>query len=99
MKSSLRQQLERLVLRLAELDATLADPKVAGDMKRFRELSREHAEANTLVELFRRYQARERDFASARELAAESAGDAAMSAMAAEEMTAAGTELEELLQA
>jgi hypothetical protein len=27
MKSSLRQQLERLALRLAELDATLADPK------------------------------------------------------------------------
>ena len=40
MKSSLRQQLERLALRLAELDATLADPNVAGDMKRYRELSR-----------------------------------------------------------
>jgi hypothetical protein len=39
MKSSLRQQLERLALRLAELDATLADPKVAGDMKRYRELA------------------------------------------------------------
>ena len=47
MKTSLRQQLERLALRLAELDATLADPKVAGDMKRYRELSREHAEARS----------------------------------------------------
>ena len=99
MKSSLRQQLERLALRLAELDATLADPKVAADMKRYRELSREHAEANTLVELFRRYQGREHDLASARELAAESGGDAAMAAMAAEEMTAATTELGELLRA
>ena len=44
MKDSLRQQFERLALRLAELDATLADPAVAGDMKRYRELSREQAE-------------------------------------------------------
>ena len=39
MKASLRQQFERLALRLAELDATLADPKVAADMKRYRELA------------------------------------------------------------
>ena len=41
MKPSLRQQFERLALRLAELDATLADGAVAVDMKRFRELTRE----------------------------------------------------------
>jgi len=99
MKTSLRQQLERLALRLAELDATLADPKVAGDMKRYRELSREHAEASSLVELFRRYQVRERDLDSAHELAAESGSDPAMAAMAAEEATAARAELAELLQA
>ncbi|HEY5321431.1 MAG TPA: peptide chain release factor 1 [Caldimonas sp.] len=99
MKTSLRQQLERLALRLAELDATLADPKVAGDMKRYRELSREHAEASSLVELFRRYQARERDLDSAHELAAEYGSDPAMAAMAAEEATAARAELAELLQA
>ena len=73
MKASLRQQLERLALRLDELDATLADPGVAADMKRYRELSREHAEASELVGLFRRYQGRERDLASAAELRAESA--------------------------
>jgi len=98
MKPSLRQQLERLSLRLAELDATLADPKVAADMKRYRELSREHAEASTLVELFRRHQARERDLVSARELAAEAGSDADMAALAAEEASAASDEIDELLQ-
>ena len=44
MNDSLRQQFERLALRLAELDATLADPQVAGDIKRYRALSREQAE-------------------------------------------------------
>ncbi|MBC7484680.1 MAG: peptide chain release factor 1, partial [Rhizobacter sp.] len=46
MKDSLRQQFERLAIRLTELDATLADPSVAGDMKRYRDLSREHAEVS-----------------------------------------------------
>ena len=59
MKPSLRQQFERLAMRLAELDATLADGGVATDMKRFRELTREHAEVSGLVARFRRFQQRE----------------------------------------
>ena len=51
MKESLRQQFERLALRLSELDETLADPGVAGDMKRYRELTREHAEVSGLVDM------------------------------------------------
>ena len=50
MKASLRQQFERLALRLSELDATLGDPGVASDMKRYRGLTREHAEVSSLVE-------------------------------------------------
>ena len=96
MKSSLRQQLERLALRLSELDATLADPAIAADMKRYRDLSREHAEAATLVALFRRFETRERDLASANELRAEATGDAAMAALADEEAVAAGADLERL---
>ena len=68
MKDSLRQQFERLALRLTELDATLADPQVAGDMKRYRELSREHAEVGGLVARFRSFERRERDLADAQEL-------------------------------
>jgi peptide chain release factor 1 len=43
MTPALREQFERLALRLAELDATLADPQVAGDIKRWRTLSREQS--------------------------------------------------------
>ncbi len=68
MKDSFRQQFKRLALRLAELDATLADPRVAADMKRFRKLTREHADASSLVERFRRDQQRERDLSAAQEM-------------------------------
>ena len=63
MKDSLRQQFQRLAMRLDELDATLSDPHIAGDMKRFRELTREHAEVSGVVEGFRRFEQRERDLA------------------------------------
>ena len=68
MKEALRQQFQRLAMRLAELDATLADPGVASDMQRLREAGREHARVQGVVELFRRYEQRERDLAAAREL-------------------------------
>ena len=96
MKPSLRLQLERLALRLGELEALLADPTVASDMKRYRELGREHAEANSLVDLFRRYQGRERERDAAEELLRESSGDPEMAAMAHEESQAASTELSRL---
>jgi peptide chain release factor 1 len=96
MKPSLRQQLERLAHRLSELDATLADPAIAADMNRYRELSREHAEAAELIDLFRRFESRERDLASASELLAESSSDAAMAALAAEEAEAARADIESL---
>ena len=97
MKPSLRQQFERLALRLGELDAMLADGSIAADMKRYRELGREHAEAASLVGLFRRYEERERDLAGAREMLVESAGDEAMVGMAREESDAASADLTRLL--
>ena len=97
MKPSFRQQFERLALRLGELDALLADGSVAADMKRYRELGREHAEASALVELFRRYERRERDLASADQLLAESAGDEAMAGLARDESAAAAADLARLL--
>jgi peptide chain release factor 1 len=89
MKDSLRQQFQRLALRLGELDATLADPAVAADMKRYRGLSREHAQVQGVVETFRRYEGRERDLASAREVLV----DPEMSALAGEEIAAAQDDL------
>lgn len=93
MKESFRQQFERLALRLAELEATLADPRIAADMKRFRELTREHAEAASLVERFRLFEQRERDLAAAQDLL----DDPEMAAMAQEEIAAARADTERLL--
>ena len=92
MKDSLRQQFERLALRLNELDATLADPTVASDMKRYRELSREHAEVAGLVERFRRFEQREHDLADAQEMLA----DADMAELARQEITEARADVERL---
>lgn len=93
MKDTLRQQLQRLVMRLAELDANLADPQVMGDMGRYRTLAREQADAASLVGLFRTYEQRERDLAAAREML----DDPEMAEMAREEIAPAEADLERLL--
>lgn len=92
MKDSLREQFERLAMRLAELDNNLADPQVAADMKRWRALSREQAEASGVVQRFRRYQQRERDLAAARELLA----DPDMAELAKDEIAEAEADLQRL---
>jgi peptide chain release factor 1 len=92
MKDTLRQQLERLAMRLAELDATLADPTIASDMNRFRSLTREHAEVESLVRRFRHFEQRERDLASAREML----DDKEMAEMAQEEIASAEADLTRL---
>ncbi|MFM9915969.1 MAG: peptide chain release factor 1 [Rhizobacter sp.] len=99
MKASLRQQFERLAMRLNELEATLADPSVAGDMQRFRALSREHAEADSVVGLFRQYEAREADAASARTILDRSDDDPEMAQMARDEVASAEAEAGRLHQA
>ena len=96
MKDSLRQQFERLALRLNELDATFADPGVAGDMKRYRALSREHAEVSGLVERFRRFEQRERDLADAQQMLAQTDSDPEMAELAQQEITDARADAERL---
>ena len=96
MKDSLRQQFERLALRLNELDATLADPFVASDMKRYRELSRERAEVAGLVERYRRFGQRERDMTDAQALLAQSDTAPDMAEMARQEITEAQADVERL---
>lgn len=94
MKDSLRQQFERLALRLKELDELLSDPLMTSDMKRFRELTREHAEVGSLVERFQRFEQRERDLAAARELLS----DPEMADLARDEIESASTDTERLHQ-
>ena len=92
MNPTLREQFERLALRLSELDTILAEPQIAADIKRWRQLSREQAEVRDIVARFRRYQQRESDLAAAKEMA----DDAEMREMAQEEITAATADMERL---
>ncbi|MDE2080174.1 MAG: peptide chain release factor 1 [Burkholderiales bacterium] len=92
MKPSLREQFDRLALRLAELDALLADPQVSADLPRWRTLSREQAQASEIVERYARFRQRERDLAAAQELQAQD-DDPGMAELAREEIAAAHADL------
>ena len=96
MKDTLRQQFDRLEMRLQELDARLADPAATADMTRFRELSREQSEASEIVELYRRFTQREADCATAQEMLDAGDDDADMVAMAREEIAACDADLASL---
>ena len=97
MKDSLRLQLQRLVMRLAELDANLADPKLSQDIQRYRAVAREQSEAADLVQRFQSYERREADEAAARALLAEATStagdDTEMAELAREEIAAAQADL------
>ena len=96
MTPALREQFERLGLRLAELDAILADAAVASDIQRWRLLSREQAEAQGIIERYRHYQQRESDIAAAREMQADPAVDPDMAEMAREEVASATVDMERI---
>ncbi len=95
MNPTLSDRFERLALRLAELDTTLADPQVGSDMKRFRALSRERSEVADVVDRWRLRQQRAADLDAAQEMLADDS-DAEMAAMAREEATTAQADIERL---
>ena len=92
MNPSLREQFERLGLRLAELDALLADPQIAADMNRWRLAAREQAEVQGIVERYANYRRREADLATAREMQS----DVEMAELAREEIAAASADIQRL---
>jgi len=85
MTPNLREQFERLAMRLSELDTTLADPRLSADVKRYRAIAREQSEVADVVGRFRQYQRREDDLAAARTML----DDEQMAEMAREEIAAA----------
>ena len=95
MNPTLRHRFDRLALRLTELDATLADPQLAADIKRWRALSREQADVSAVVTRYARYCQREHDLAAAQEMAS-SETDPDMAAMAQEEMASARGDMTQL---
>lgn len=94
MKASLRQRLENFQERFEELAALLAEPEVIADQTRFRDYSREYAELESLVAVWRDYQATEEDIEAARQMSADS--DAEMRELAEEELSLGQARLEEL---
>jgi peptide chain release factor 1 len=66
MKPSLADKHARADERLEELDALLSQPEIAGDMDRYRKLTREHADLTPVVALYRQYKQVEADQKSAR---------------------------------
>ncbi len=96
MKDALRHQFERLGLRLSELDATLGDPRITADMKRYRALTQEQAEVASVVTRFHRFEQRERDLAEAGELLDESGNAPEIAELASQEITEARADIERL---
>ncbi|MGE4371052.1 MAG: peptide chain release factor 1 [Burkholderiaceae bacterium] len=92
MKTSMRSRLEQLAQRLVEVDAMLSEPEIAGDMDRFRKLSRERSELEPVVVVFNDYIRTEQDMQAAREMMS----DPEMKAMAHEELEQGEETLEKL---
>jgi peptide chain release factor 1 len=90
--ATLRARLERTLGRLEELERLLAAENATRDMAQFKKLSREHAEAAALAELYGRYRQAERDAQEAKDLAA----DATMKGYAEEELKGARAAMERL---
>jgi peptide chain release factor 1 len=84
MNPSIRDKLERVADRFGEITALLAEPDIQGDQERFRNLSREYAQLESVVNCYRRYQDIEREIASAEAMLA----DPEMAELAREEVIA-----------
>ena len=89
MNASIRDKLEHLSQRRAELDVLLGSEEATRDMDAYRRLTREHAEIGLVVELYAAYRKAEDDLAGAREMLA----DPEMKALAEEEIAAAEEEI------
>ena len=75
MKESIRANLESTRDRFEEVSGLLADPDVIGDQNQFRELSKEYARLEPVMQLFERYEALSADIAAAEEMTSDSDDD------------------------
>nr|WP_297398873.1 peptide chain release factor 1 [uncultured Marinobacter sp.] len=99
MKPSIQSRLEQLVDRFEEVSALLSDASIIAQQDKFRDLSREFAEIEPIVQCFQAWRQSLEDIKEARELASD--GDADMRAMAEDEQRSAehkNAELDEELQ-
>ncbi|MBU15776.1 MAG: peptide chain release factor 1 [Gammaproteobacteria bacterium] len=94
MKNSIRLKLENLKDRFDEIEALLSDAEIIADQNRFRDLSKEYAELEEVVKSFNRYQSVSENLEQAREM--EKDDDPDIREMAADEISSASEELEQL---
>jgi peptide chain release factor 1 len=92
MKASILEKLDRLTERYEEVSALLSDAGVIGNQNQFRELSKEFAELEPVVQAYQSYQQVLGNMAEAKQWLHE--GDADMKAMAEEELEACAAQLE-----
>ncbi len=85
MNPSIRAKLERIAERYSEVMALLAEADTQADQNRFRDLGREYAQIEPLMDCYGRYLETERDMAVAEEMLA----DPEMAALARDEITQA----------
>lgn len=94
MKASLTTKLDSLLERHEELSALLSDPETINDQERFRKLSMEFSELESLVHVYGRWRQQGEDLEDARALLEDSDPD--MQAMAKDEIASGEQALEEL---
>lgn len=94
MKDSIISKLDHLKDRFDELEALLSDAEIINDQARFRDLSKEYAEIEEVVQNFNRFLSVNEDLAEAKEMQKDADPD--IRTMAEEEVSAANAELEEL---
>jgi len=87
MKASIAEKLQRLSERYEEVSALLSDAQVIAEQDRFRALSREYAELEEVVQVYREYRQALDTIEAAQSLLEES--DAEMRELAQEEITSA----------
>jgi len=93
-KPSIRAKLETLSDRLEELSALLSDPGTISDQNKFRDLSKEYAQINPVVDCFKKYQLNDENMAEAKAMQSDS--DPEMRALGEEEFTQCKKEHEQL---
>ena len=96
MKDSIRFRLEQSRDRFEELAGLLADPDVISEQNKFRDLSREYARLEPIVQLFGRYDAVGEDLSAAEEMAGDA--DEAVREMGQEELGSLQKLQEQLLE-
>ena len=97
MKASIKAKLQALLERYEEIGMLLGDADIISDQKKFRELSKEYAQLETVVTTFKAWQQAEEDIQSAHELSHED--DPEMQALGKEELGIAEEKCANLVRA